>query len=99
MPLIWRARSAAGSARITRVAAAVPAVATTAAARTPILASSSCRPLSAMLEISNDTVKPMPDTIAPVVRTGQLIVRRRAPRRSLEVIQVAARMPAGLPIV
>ena len=99
MPLIWRARNPAGSARMTRVATAVPSVATTAAASTPILASSSCRPLSAMLEISSETVKPMPDTIAPVVRTGQLIVRRRAPRRSFEVIQVAARMPAGLPIV
>ena len=52
-----------------------------------------------MLEISNETVKPMPDTIAPVVRTGQLMVRRRAPRCSFEVIQVAARMPVGLPIV
>ena len=97
MPAIWRALTSAGSRRITRKTTQARQGATSAAARTPSFASSSCWPSKARLEISSETVKPMPATVAPPAVTGQLSPRRRPSSHGRDASQTAPRMPSGLP--
>ena len=50
-----------------------------------------------MLEISSETVKPMPATVPPPAFTGQLSARRTRRRDNRQASQVAPTMPSGLP--
>ena len=66
-------------------------------ASTPSFASSSRSPLNARLEISSETVNPIPATHAPPASTGQLIGGRGPWSTGRDAIQVAPRIPTGLP--
>ena len=95
MPLIWRARTDSGSLAIARKTAQLMSVARIAAPSTPSFASSSARPSKAIVEISSETVNPMPATAPPPASTGQLTGGRSPPSR--EPSHDPATMPIGLP--
>ena len=69
----------------------------TAPARMPILASSSSWPWKAMLEMSSETVKPMPATAPMPASPGQLTGRRWPPKTRRVASHEAPAIPAGLP--
>ena len=98
MPAIWRALTDAGSLAITRNTIQLRRDATIAAPSTPSLASSSRWPVNACVEISSETVKPMPATAPPPTIVGQLSDRRRPLSQGRDASQVAVTMPIGLPI-
>ena len=95
MPATWRARISSGSRLMTRATTNPAAVATTTDASTPSLASSSCLPRNAMLDTSSEIVKPIPATVVPSHRTGQLIMGGILVTR--EASDIAVIMPTGLP--
>ena len=80
-----------------RKAIAPTAVARIAAASTPSLASSSCRPLNAMLATSSETVNPIPVTVLPARRTGQVTAGWAARNTGRLPTHTPIWSPIGLP--
>ena len=109
VPPIWRARSDAGSRATTRVTAQPTVGATITEASAPSLASSRRSPEKAMLEISSETVKPIPAKAPAATSSGPLNGERLdeaklgalasvivAPTVGWAVTRVVARLPASL---
>src|SRR5262245_62427338 len=68
-----------------------------AALRTPTLASSSCAPWKASVEIRMDTVKPTPATVPPPTTATQPTGGEIRPRLRRVTSHEAPTMPIGLP--
>ena len=81
-----------------RSASHASAGASTTVASAPSFASASRSPLKARLEISSDTVNPIPAHAPAAVRRGGLSGERGPCSWGREAIQVPAAMPTGLPI-
>src|SRR5450755_2055275 len=92
-----RARTVLGSRLMALVAAHPINGARTTEPSAPSLASSSRSPVKARLEISSETVKPIPAQAPPAASTGPLTGERGPWRAGREASHVPPQMPTGLP--
>jgi len=98
VPSSSRARNRPGSLRATANTPALVAADSSAAARIPTLACSSCSPLKARVATSSDTVNPMPARVPPPPMASHPTAGRSRPPLSRETSQDMTRTPTGLPI-
>ncbi len=97
VPAIWRARTLAGRRLTTCSTDHASAGASTTEPSAPSFASSRRCPLNARLEISSETVKPMPANAPPAASSGELSGERGPRTAGREASQEAPAIPSGLP--
>ena len=97
VPAICRARTLAGRRLTTRSTAHANSGASTTEPSAPSLASSRRCPLKARLEISSETVKPMPAKAPPAASSGGLRGERGPCTAGREASHEAPAIPTGLP--